>query len=220
MMAGRGGNDCYLARVQCTVKTHKEPGDVGMHIIHSASKSRMMPGMRFIANELKKTICHLPHLLRDTDHLLQKVRCLRFPSDHRLLKIDIKDYCMSGNYNELPKSCASTVAIQHQSAFRELLNTVLRNQFVETMNSSGVKEVFRVLVGSGIGLLCSGEVSDVCFYVSAEKNFVLLPAIRAKYEISFYARFKDDTIISLGARGNDFCTILLIRFEPERTLSL
>ena len=49
-----------------------------------------------------------------------------------------------------------------------------------------------------MGLECSGDINDITFYELAEVCFVLLPAIKAKYDIQFYARFRDDIFIVIG----------------------
>ena len=53
--------------------------------------------------------------------------------------------------------------------------------------------------GSGMGLICSGEVSDTCFFSMAEKNFALHPNVIKKFGILYYGRFKDDGIVIMSS---------------------
>ena len=55
-----------------------------------------------------------------------------------------------------------------------------------------------MIKGSGMGLECSGDVNDVCFYELAEKDFVLKPEIIEKYCLEFYARFRDDIVVIIA----------------------
>ena len=72
---------------------------------------------------------------------------------------------MSGQDDEIPSMCEKHVADNRREFFREALEFVLDNQYA--------LEVFKVLIGSGIGLECSGDVSDICFHEMVEASFVL-----------------------------------------------
>ncbi|CAE7247164.1 unnamed protein product [Symbiodinium sp. CCMP2592] len=65
----RGGRD-FACSVLTTVKTHKDPGQVSLRIIHAAPKHFMNPGMRWIGMHLKSFIATHPHILKDSDHSL------------------------------------------------------------------------------------------------------------------------------------------------------
>ena len=66
--------------------------------------------------------------------------------------------------------------------------------------------VYKVMVGSGMGQLCSDECSSSSFYIKAEKSFALDPVVRRRYGIMEYLRFKDDIlVIASGPR---------VRHEP------
>ena len=83
-----------------------------------------------------------------------------------------------------------------REAFREALRFVLENQFVQISEED--LEAFMVVIGSGMGVECSGDTSDISFYELAEKTFVLQPEFQRKYHVEFYARFRDDIIVVLG----------------------
>ena len=74
---------------------------------------------------------------------------------------------------------------------------VLDCQYLKISTREGEK-TWNVRTGSGMGLICSGEISDLSCYYLAELPFVLLPAVRRQYGISLYVRFKDDILIAMG----------------------
>jgi hypothetical protein len=63
--------------------------------------------------------------------------------------------------------------------------------------------VHEVTKGAGMGSVFSGDASDLHFYVSAERSFALLPAVRREFGIQLYGRFKDDGIIIFGHRCHE-----------------
>ena len=96
----RGGRD-FACSVLTTVKTHKDPGQVSLRIIHAAPKHFMNPGMRWIGMHLKSFIAKHPHIRKDIDQLLSHLKRLKVPSTARLIKFDIKDFFMSGRHHLL-----------------------------------------------------------------------------------------------------------------------
>ena len=57
--------------------------------------------------------------------------------------------------------------------------------------------VWEVVCGSGMGMLCAPDVSDVAFSQMVEQW--LTPAVRAKFGVELYVRYKDDGFIALNA---------------------
>lgn len=76
-----------------------------------------------------------------------------------------------------------------QVVARNLIDVVLRNQVVTV---PGVPKHWKVKVGTGMGLRCSGELSDCRFFKLAEEHFATNSEVRQKFGILFYCRFKDD----------------------------
>ena len=58
--------------------------------------------------------------------------------------------------------------------------------------------IWEVVVGSGMGIGCSGDVSDLALAIMAEISYALDPRVQAKYEIDLYVRFRDDIFIIIG----------------------
>ena len=96
---------------------------------------------------------------------------------------------------------------------------VLKNQFVEL--SSEELEVYKVELGSGMGVECSGDTSDIAFYELAEKDFALNPEVQNKYDVQFYARFRDDILVILGCDYElrvEFCQLFKQRCSYFKVL--
>ena len=58
-----------------------------------------------------------------------------------------------------------------------------------------------------MGLIGSGEISDIAFYSRVERSFVLRPDTRVRYKLQMYGRFKDDGIVVFGP-GADVVSFL------------
>ena len=81
-----------LSRLQCTIKTHKDPGEVKPRPIHAAVSSPLKPGMKWISHILRQELDKYPHLVKDTPALLDLVRRTPVPENAVLIKVDIKDF--------------------------------------------------------------------------------------------------------------------------------
>ena len=196
----------FLSKLECTVKTHKGAGAVVLRPIHACPAHPFRPVMRLVASMLQERLRKLPHLLRDTDDLLCKLRRHKIPHHHRIIKIDIKDYFMSGEHDNLISNSSELIDPERRSCFKDLLRPILAHQYVRLDGDTDC--AYRVVTGSGMGMLCSGEVSDAAFYSMAERRTVLLPHFRRRFQISFYGRFKDDIILVCGARKEELRNLL------------
>ena len=102
---------------------------------------------------------------------------------------------MSGEHPELVRLCAGEVSSEIRDAFRKLLQFIMGNQFVSIDLSD---RIWKVIVGSGMGIGCSGDVSDLAFAIMAEVGYAVDLDVQAKYEIDLYVRFRDDIFIIIG----------------------
>ena len=87
------------------------------------------------------------------------------------------------------------------------LRFVLDNQYVRLGDHPGA---WRVLRGSGMGVACSGEVSDAAFLWLAEDGVINSPSFKQEVGLVEYFRFKDDIIAFLDGPRID-----LERFKTE-----
>ena len=69
--------------------------------------------MRWIAAELKAELQKLPHILRDSSDLVEKIAGMRLPADATMCKVDVKNYFMSGNQETLISQSSRSVREKH-----------------------------------------------------------------------------------------------------------
>ena len=80
--------------------------------------------------------------------------------------------------------------------FGASVDFLLGSQFIKIPEVRN--HVFQVVVGSGMGLLSSDEISNFCFYELVEKH-VLKDHYKQKYGLKFWVRFKDDIFFVINA---------------------
>ncbi|CAE7846274.1 unnamed protein product, partial [Symbiodinium necroappetens] len=97
----RMGNRRFISRVIANVKTHKQPGNMGLRIIHSSPGLCISPAMRWISEHIRQFFSDKPHLLRDTDDLLFKLQSVVVSESAKLVRFDIRDYFMSGSHAQI-----------------------------------------------------------------------------------------------------------------------
>ena len=59
-----------------------------------------------------------------------------------------------------------------------------------------------VKIGTGMGQIQSGDLSDMCLYNIAEKGWASLNRVKNRHGIACYIRYRDDIII-LADRDNE-----------------
>ena len=106
----------------------------------------------------------LLHLLRDTKEFVDDLRRLHWQDGMRMVKIDIKEFYMSGKPGFLSHAC-SELYCEETKDFKQLVaravDWLCRNQFVQSKFLPDL--TYRVTRGSGMSLLHSGEETDVVF---------------------------------------------------------
>ena len=91
--ARRDGICGIVSNLDVTTKTHKPQGEVTCRAIHATVKSSSMaPGMRLISKILRQRLMHLPHLVRDSEHLIKVLSRVKMPDYHCFVKFDIRDF--------------------------------------------------------------------------------------------------------------------------------
>jgi len=181
------------ANLQLTVKTHKPAGDVGFRNIHAS------PGYAFagLASWLSR-VCLFrlrgcEHLIRDSGILCGMLAQRTFDEGMHFVKLDIKEFYMSGVHSQLINVVSSAFTGALRALLTDTLWLVMGSQFVTA--SEHPQRAWRVLEGSGMGLRHSGDVADLAFWVQCERDYACVPAMQLYHEISLYVRFKDDILI-------------------------
>ena len=187
----RGG--LLFATLMITVKTHKAPGCVGVRNIHGA-KHYMFEGIAaWLGHKLKQLNADLGHLLCSTNAFHDRVsRIACDPSDDYWIKLDVKDFFLSGQPFELVDDaladwCSSG---EERHLYSDVLYFLLFHQYVRSNEMPG--RSWRVVRGSGMGLKHSSDLMDWCFYSRCEK--ALLPSAKS-CGIKTYLRYRDDILI-------------------------
>ena len=155
--------------------------------------------MKLVAHMLKDHLEALPHLVRDSTDFLKHIRSLRVSVCFSLVKIDVKEYVMSGSHSMLLDEASKFFTGAERRRFRQALRFILENQFVQLYDSDWVHQV---ICGSGMGAMCSGEVSDAALYHLAEKS-VLSRQYMEQVGVLAYYRFKDDILAILDGPRKD-----------------
>ena len=186
-----------VADLNLTCKTHKPSGQVGHRNIH-ANPCYSFKGLGlWLARELRAHTHECQHLLRDTQDFCQKISRVQAKPEHRLLRLDIKDFFMSGSAGNIIGSLKDTLPndTPRSNTILEVLDLLLEAQFIETKIIP--REIYIVEKGTGMGLPHSGDVADTSFYSLAEESWVHNLATRTKCSIVAYWRFKDDIFFIL-----------------------
>ena len=89
----------------------------------------------WLAHHLRVKIeMKLPHLLRDTKEFVDDLRHLHWQDGMRMVKIDIKEFYMSGKTGFLSHACSELFSDETED-FRQLVATAVdwlcRNQYVQ-----------------------------------------------------------------------------------------
>ena len=128
----------------------------------------------WLAHHLRVKIeMKIHHLLRDTKEFVDDLRHLHWQDGMRMVKIDIKEFYMSGKPCFLSHACSELFCDETED-FQQLVAK-------------------RVTRGSGMGLLHSGEVSDAGFWIAAER-WLLTTSVRQWCSITYWRRFRDDIL--------------------------
>lgn len=192
----RYGNDDGLVRtLDITVKSHKPAGEVSFRNIHAGGPYPFAGLGAWLMHRLRNQLSGLPHLLRNTDELIAKLRSFESEVPIKLVKVDIKDYFMSGTAATLTEHGASMMAQPFQKAGMEVIGFLLSHQYVRSHLFTD--QVWRVLVGAGMGLNFSGDLCDAAFFSMSEAWFVHNQGLRDQTGILLYVRFRDDVFMIL-----------------------
>ena len=134
----------------------------------------------------------LHHLLRDTTEFVDELRHLQRQDGMRMVKIDIKEFYMSGKPDFLSHACSKLFCDETED-FKQLVaravDWLCRNQFVQSEFLPDL--TYRVTRGSGMGLLHCGDVSDAGFWIAAE-SWLVNTSVRKWCSLTCWTRFRDD----------------------------
>ena len=212
---GHGG---LIARIDATIKTHKPQGEVEPRLLHTSKYHPFKPLLKYYAEQLKFSLRQFPFLLRDTPDFLQKLPLRSiFSCNARWIQIDIKDYFLSGNHEDLIQYSSMHCSVTHRREFRNCFELVLSNQIVSVKADNDSLLHFQCIRGSGMGLTSSGEVSDCAFLQMVEVPLICSSLLAREHGLRGYWRFKDDIICLIDVPNPDHHAREIFRKMKERS---
>lgn len=149
--------------------------------------------MRWIVHVIRKKTARLKRLIRDSGHLRTILdNCvLEDGPNLRMYKRDIKDFFMSGKHQRLVRLVEEAPDAEIREEFVEAVHFILGSQFLELPELKD--SAFQVVIGSGMGLLSSDEISNFNFCQLVEKH-VLTDSHKQNFGLKLWLRFKDDVL--------------------------
>ena len=142
----------------------------------------------------------MEHLLRDSHQLAFELQGQRLDPDDRMMRVDIKDFFMSGDAESLVVDACSIIpggdlrAVAERVAFFLLRNQLIRSDLLPN-------RCWRVIKGSGMGLKHSSALCDAALFAKCERPFILNKAAAQFFGIKYYRRFKDDMFAIVSNPG-------------------
>ena len=182
-----------ICQIRLLCNTTKSPGEVTFRCVHSGVSNMWTGFAAWLAHHLRVKIeLKLLHLLRDTKEFVDDLRHLHWQDGTRMVKIDIKEFYMSGKSGFLSHACSELFCDEtedFQQLVAKAVDGLCRIQFVQSEFWPDL--TYTVTRGSGMGLLHSGEVSDAGFWIAAER-WLLNTSVRQWCSLSYWRRFRDD----------------------------
>ena len=184
-------NPCCVYQARATIKTHKCP--VSARVIHS-SCGHVSRAVAAWAEQIMSSQCKkIPWLVKSTKELLDALSCVQCNDGAVLLKLDLKEFYLSGDHDLLINTAADQFAEPTAVLLSSALGAVLHHQTVHFDGSH-----WKVTKGSGMGAICSGSLSDLVF-----ASLVEIPLLKTRpfAGLLAYVRYRDDTFVALRCRS-------------------
>jgi len=186
----------FSARVGLTAKTHKS--SLEWRNLHCCPKWKFASLSQWVASMVEERLRLLaPHILKDSMDLVRRLKLIRLSSTFPLLKfatIDIKEYFMTGEAFVLAEAASKVFEGQLRLLMRNILFFLLDSQYVVNSATGGM---YKVVLGSGMGLPHSGAVCDAAMFHLAEGSSMRSSPV----SLVGYYRFKDDILAIYSARS-------------------
>jgi len=188
----------WVSRLKCTVKTHKQEGNVSCRAIHTTSSYIFTSIARWVSAVLREGMAPYVHLLQDTRALIKFMSGQTFTHKTWFVKGDVKDFFMTGDVDTLMSGAIRFTPVHLKEAMQVALRFLLYAQFIE---APGITDrVWRTRVGSGMGLPHSSEVADAAMLCREVDG--LLRHFH-EYDVVAYARYRDDLLIAINAHESN-----------------
>ena len=161
-------NSSIVATLNATVKSHKSAGEVSLRAIHGGAPSSLASWSIWLSNQLRPLLQDLPHLIKDSRSMVRHIRTLEKKFQGSLLvQIDLKDFYLSGSVESIIEELGEGFSGERRSLVKDVGRVLLQNQYVKSKFFPD--KMWKVVQGSGIGLIHSGDTMDWAFYSAVER---------------------------------------------------
>ena len=195
----RGGRLCSSLVLLC--KTHKGDGEVSFRNVHASNAYAFGGLSRWVTSQLRHMTAGFTQLLAVSKAFVDSIMSDPLIDENAyFVKIDIKDYYMSGTSDQLSEDASFLTNGHHRETSRSAMLCLLSSQWVVSSCAGHDDRSWSVHCGSGMGLPFSGDIADAAFLVRCEVDWACVPSILAHHGILRYRRFKDDTLLICTSR--------------------
>ena len=163
---------------------------------------------RWVMQKLDVHVYNSSLVIKNTEALIDIVKKTPLQGNEVLLKLDIKDFFLSGDGDKLVNDALVDIHDPDLDLLRSALEFLTENQFVQLPKMKGAKnptrksdpifdQWWRCIVGTGMGLPHSGSLANSAFAGRVERTWLSRESTKAAYGIFLYARYMDDIIVVL-----------------------
>ena len=186
-------------KLSLTVKTYKPPGSISCRNLHVGGVQPFGGLSAWLASLLREALRPAKHILSSSKQLATYFSERVFPKPFGLLKLDVKDFFMSGSLKDFLR-CLKLVPDQHKACAKKAIEFLFQHQFVTSPVFPD--ELWQVVTGSGMGLIHSSDLCDATFFAACEDKFVNNEKACMKFGILTYLRYRDDILVLYDLMDN------------------
>jgi len=191
--SARGTEADLLCGCLATVKTHKCP--VTTRLIHNASRCLLNPVCAAVHRIVDAKLRSVSHLVQSSEEAAARLASFRIGPSTTFCKFDAVDFYLSGEHGLIEREVVSFLGPGPEANFvGPALQVILSSQVVlPTLDEELASTTcFRVVRGSGMGLIHAGATADAVFAHKVET-----PLLREAVGLQGYCRFRDDIFAAL-----------------------
>merc|ERR1712151_737662 len=123
-----------------------------------------------------------PRVLHSVQSFVQGAAERRFPETAVMVRLDFRDFFMSGTGGQLAEGLGSIFPRgRRRGIVEDCVYFLCEYQYVRSPVLPG--RLWHVEIGSGVGLPQSGALADGAFYGVVERRFATLPLVQEYYAI-------------------------------------
>ena len=184
----------FYSHLITNIKSHKPPGEVGVRNIHASSVNKREGLSRWVARELQSPLTGHVWFLTSSAQLVADIRTVIAEDSDYFVKLDVRDFYMTGTPSELTNSIKSLFPVGPRCKLLcEAVEFLLSSEYVVSKLVPG--RVFRVVRGSGMGHRHSGCIADCSFFALGKRDFAAKAQVLECFGVKRYYRYRDDVLM-------------------------